>query len=450
MNLNEHLSIEILADHAEGLLGDADSTSVSEHLASCADCSAEATLLMSVGELLAADDPGPMPAHFAARIDVALADLAAAEPVTPKQTTSSPEGAVVIDLASRRRFSGASRVTSVAASLVLLIGGAALGAQVINSDDTSDPGLGALDTPTEEPTDSARPDAKALYKLTAVPKNAKAGKAGSKIDKTGKVYLPNGTQIFPDGTRVIPAKNKGDEPKIVINTIPKFRGPAATFRKPSDTQATVQPSTEPSVTASSPAESSKPAVSPDATAKAPPNTIAGTNDAYVTTSGSTYNEKNFATKVMELLQESGNFGSPDQTISEQSTGNSSPSATTTTDQPRVAAGAVRADNTTSDRGPATAATQAQVRRCANQLNLPGQVLAGDVGTWKGEDATIVVVQNPDDVGGVIGYAVAGDCSKDDPATPDQVRWEQKVDKPGTPAEETPAPSEDATTKSTEQ
>ncbi|HUR75841.1 MAG TPA: hypothetical protein VMZ00_16280, partial [Sporichthya sp.] len=128
MNTHEHLSIEILADYAEGLLGDADATSVAEQLASCADCQAEADLLVSVTQILAADDPGPMPDHYAARIDAALADLAAAEPVTPKRRqTPAGAGATVIDLASRRRFTPAARVTSVAASLVLLIGGVALG-----------------------------------------------------------------------------------------------------------------------------------------------------------------------------------------------------------------------------------------------------------------------------------------------------------------------------------
>src|SRR5690349_8586746 len=141
MTNHEHLSIEILADYAEGLLGDADATSVSEQLADCADCQAEANLLVSVGQILASDDPGPMPAHFAARIDAALADLAAAEPVTPKSTqaTTVGGGAKVIDLASRRRFTPAARVTSVAASLVLLIGGVALGMQALDNTDAGDP-----------------------------------------------------------------------------------------------------------------------------------------------------------------------------------------------------------------------------------------------------------------------------------------------------------------------
>ncbi len=199
MNTHEHLSIEILADYAEGLLGDADATSVAEQLASCADCQAEADLLVSVGQILAADDPGPMPDHYAARIDAALADLAAAEPVTPRstRTTTVGEGATVIDLASRRRFTPAARVTSVAASLVLLIGGVALGMQALDTSDSGDPARRrpARSRPRPSRRSSARsptPRCQAQEKRRPA-RTRKKVKDGSILDKrTGTVFLKSG------------------------------------------------------------------------------------------------------------------------------------------------------------------------------------------------------------------------------------------------------------------
>src|ERR1700722_5527551 len=108
MNAHEHVSTEILADHAEGLLGESEAGLVDAHLSECPDCRSTAALLDSLQEILAADDPGPMPAHYAARIDAELAELALAEPVrpinaAPTPLVARPAGAEVIDLASRRQ-----------------------------------------------------------------------------------------------------------------------------------------------------------------------------------------------------------------------------------------------------------------------------------------------------------------------------------------------------------
>jgi len=70
-----------LADHAEDLLSEAGAGLVGAHLDECAGCRINALLLALLREILAADDPGPMPARHAARIEVTLAELAITEPV---------------------------------------------------------------------------------------------------------------------------------------------------------------------------------------------------------------------------------------------------------------------------------------------------------------------------------------------------------------------------------
>ncbi|MBA3741678.1 hypothetical protein [Sporichthya sp.] len=429
MTTHEHLSIEILADYAEGLLGDADATSVSEILASCADCQAEADLLVSVGQLLAADDPGPMPAHFAARIDATLADLAAAEPVTPKSTqaTTVGGGATVIDLASRRRFTPAARVTSVAASLVLLIGGVALGMQAIGTDGSSDPGLGAtgiLPTPSSDSAASA--DRAALYAQTEEPtgKDRKKGKNGAIIDKrTGTVFV-NNKVLFSDGTVVVKKKNGDAE----VRTFSRG-GPITTIVPRSAVKPTPVPTTAttPVVT-----PESIPQPTPTPTPK-PPATTVKPSEPYVKNSGDVYSQENFAAKVQGLLRASGDV----QPVFSESSESTKPSPT---DQNRVSSGAVRSDEAgVPARGPAPADVAAKVKRCADQLGYTG-VLAGDVGTWKGQAATILVTRNAANAKQADGYVVFGDCTKEAPATKASIQWEQRVDLPDAAEEPTPAPS----------
>lgn len=438
MNTHEHISIEVLADYAEGLLGDADSTSVAEHLASCSDCQAEADLLVSVSAILAADDPGPMPEHYATRIDAALAELAAAEPVTPKRTGAAAAGggATVIDLASRRRFTPAARVTSVAASLVLLIGGVALGMQALNTDESGGPGLGASENPNATPSiDSASAAYRAsLYyaqKAAAKPtgKKAKKGKNGAIIDKTdGTVYLRNKV-YFADGSIVVHKAN-GDTQVMVASTKAGEEPVVKTFKRNEvpPGRPVVAPKSTPVAT---------PTPTPASTPKTTPTvSTAATVDAWVENTGETYTEDNFATKVRTLLRDAGETTSAvsAQSVSDGTADSSAPSPTS---QNRVSSQAVRSDESTADRGPAPADVVARVKRCATQLKLT-PVVAADAGIWKGQSATILVVRQAD-AKQATGYVVLGDCTKDAPATQDSIAWFAPVDVPTDAAEE-PAPS----------
>jgi hypothetical protein len=432
MTTHEHLSIEILADYAEGLLGDADATSVAEHLSSCGDCQAEADLLVSVSSILAADDPGPMPAHYAARIDAALADLAAAEPVAPKRATPVGEGAAVIDLASRRRFTPAARVTSVAASLVLLIGGVALGMQALDSSNTGDPDAPfAGGAPEAQETLQPGVDRASLYAQVEAPKgeDRKKGKNGAVIDKnTGTVFIKNKV-LFPDGTVVVHRKSGIAEVRtfsngqIQVEQVPSPRGggrpvvnaPAPTPEAPAATvartpEATPKPTPEPT---------------PDPTV-APATPVP--SNPWVENSGEAYTPDNFATKVQALLRNSGD------TVAASGAG----STEGPVDQNRVSSGAVRdQDAAVKTRGPAPAEVAAKVKRCANQLGLT-DVLAGDAGTWRGEAATVVVTRLG--TSQATGYVIYGDCTREAPATPADIQWEQRVDLPSVETE-TPAPSD---------
>jgi anti-sigma factor RsiW len=70
-----HLTPDELADASVGLLDPARATEVAEHLAQCAECTAEAAALDHVTALLAAEPTPPMPAAVTAR----LAGVIAAE-----------------------------------------------------------------------------------------------------------------------------------------------------------------------------------------------------------------------------------------------------------------------------------------------------------------------------------------------------------------------------------
>ena len=454
MNTHEHLSIEILADYAEGLLGDADATSVAEHLASCADCQEEADLLVSVSSILAADDPGPMPAHYAARIDAALAELAAAEPVTPKPATAVAGGAAVIDLASRRRFTPAARVTSVAASLVLLIGGVALGMQALDTSNSGNPDDSVASELRNEAVSLPAIERAALYaqKDFPAPQARKKGKNGAIIDKTdGTVFIKNKV-LFPDGTVVVHKKSGIAEVRTFnaetntyrVEQVPSPRRgapapnptPAPPVRTPAGTpEGTPAPPVR--TPAPTPTPSPSPTPEPQPTPSAAPVTAPSPNP-WVENSGDAYTPDNFANKVQALLRNSGD------TVKAPA----APPADGTTDQNRVSAGALRSQEAAvKARGPAPAEIAAKVKRCANQLGLT-DVLAGDAGTWRGQSATIIATR----LGSAqaTGYVVYGDCTKEAPATPADIQWEQRVDLPTTrPVEEpTPRPTSPAATSNT--
>ena len=428
MTTHEHLSIEILADYAEGLLGDADATSVAEHLATCADCQAEADLLVSVSTILAADNPGPMPAHYAARIDAALADLAAAEPVTPKRRDSAPaQGATVVDLASRRRFTPAARVTSVAASLVLLIGGVALGMQALDNTNpgNSDDSVAIGDLPPSPLDDSAATLRASLYAQVQKPVGParKKGKNGAIIDKTtGTVFIGNKV-LFPDGTVVVHRKSGIAE----VRTFNPSTGEVRVDQVARPPKAAPAPPTPGARVATTPEVTPErtPEPTPVARPDVPPTDV---GDPYVTDSGDAYTPDNFATKVQALLR-----GSGDVVDAPAENGQNS-------DQNRASASALRSQETAVVvRGPAPAEVAAKVKRCANQLGL-SDVLAGDAGTWRGEPATILVTRLGS--GQATGYVVYGDCTKEAPATRADVQWEQRVDLPTKDEQPTPSPTAD--------
>ena len=71
--MSEHISVDELADAAEGLLEPARAAAVETHVAQCPDCQAAAADLRRVTELLAADPAPPMPAAVASRLDSVLA-----------------------------------------------------------------------------------------------------------------------------------------------------------------------------------------------------------------------------------------------------------------------------------------------------------------------------------------------------------------------------------------
>jgi hypothetical protein len=147
--MSAHPSVEELASHAEGLLGEDDLRHLGAHLAGCAACQAVRADLAALSAVLAADRPGPMPADVAARLAAALASAAALAPAAD----SGPDVSVVrrrrretageapardgqrttpVDLATRRRarYRWYARVASAAAGLVLVVGGSVLGVQL--------------------------------------------------------------------------------------------------------------------------------------------------------------------------------------------------------------------------------------------------------------------------------------------------------------------------------
>jgi hypothetical protein len=71
--VSEHISVDELADAAEGLLDPARAAAVDAHVSQCLDCQAAAADLRRITELLAADPAPPMPAAVASRLDSVLA-----------------------------------------------------------------------------------------------------------------------------------------------------------------------------------------------------------------------------------------------------------------------------------------------------------------------------------------------------------------------------------------
>jgi hypothetical protein len=494
MTYRDHVSTETLADHAEGLLGESDAGRVQVHLDECEDCRAEALLLVSLQDILRADEVGPMPVEYASRIDVALAELAAAEPPVrlhpaPVPILNAPAeaapaalgGAKVIDLATRRKvmMTGLRRVGTVAAGVVLLIGGAALGVQTLGNHTDLVPPV------NHDAIDNAR----SFATLPTPPKDATAGKNGIKFDKNGWIYLKSGKVLLPDGTVVLPGANKNDPPTVIspkqktATTAPvapkTTAAPSKVVGKGGKSQETVtKPKTKPvapkapAVAPGDPADPQAPnataapvtpAARPD-TAKAPNAQVAPSNpdnaqvgtqstaktnkDTYVSQSGSEYTEDNFANKVMDLMSQASHDSATPGAYTQTSSGQPQTDPTTapttgptTGPNPSISPSMTPqnlaisyydyrrfdAAPTAPGRGPADPEVKFRVQRCATQLNTTA--LAGDEGLWAGKKATIVVTPNPDNANQVIGYVFYGNCAKSSPVTADDAQWQQRVDKP---------------------
>lgn len=71
--IRDHLTVDAVADHLEGLLGDAAAVDADRHLAACAECAVIRADLVVVRDVLAAAPADPMPATVVTRIEVALA-----------------------------------------------------------------------------------------------------------------------------------------------------------------------------------------------------------------------------------------------------------------------------------------------------------------------------------------------------------------------------------------
>lgn len=367
MNSRDHVTTEILADHAEGLLGESETGLVEAHLSECADCRETAALLASLQEILAADDPGPMPAHYAARIDAELAELAIAEPVRPPVApvpvplAAPSAGAQVIDLASRRQVmvTALRRLSTVAAGVVLLIGGAALGVETLGNHDRST--SGAL----EPPAGVQEPPVVTFSVFPSAPKGSTKGPHGTQVGPDGTIYGDD--KVFlPDGTVVLAPKTKGGSPTVVRpvhsaspaavagsgsparsanpSAAAKPRAAAADPAQPApaaDANAALQDPASPDLapgTMAGPPERppaapdkamttpDRPVVAPDTVvapdkaapasdkASAPPRRVTAQqesrpaviiqgDDPYVSESGTAYTEDNFAGKVMDLMRD---------------------------------------------------------------------------------------------------------------------------------------------------
>jgi hypothetical protein len=489
MTYSEHVSTEILADHAEGLLGESDSGRVEAHLAECEDCRATSLLLASIPEILAADEVGPMPAVYASRIDAAIADLlvneppvplgppvAAATPIAVSPIGHDPATNNVVDLASRRKvaLAGFRRVSTVAAGMVLLIAGAALGIQTVGKDSITVDDVGNNDVAL--PAITSLPSA--YTGAVKPPKNATKGPRGSMVDpKTGTVFTKSGKILLPNGDVVIPGKKKG-EPSTILR--PAVKTPAAQpepepqpeAKTPSkkstlDNSTAAQPSKrgqQPQTSVRDPRASTgdataAPAPTDDPAAQGATETTAPdqkvgvakvrgddpSKDPYVSVSGSEYNEDNFAALVMDLVAAARRHASGSGSYEPSSTGSPTPTPTPSAKMPAnfrwptqwAAFFTMPQTPQEPGRGPAENRYQQRVKRCAQQLGK--LAIAGDIGRWEGKEATIVVVEspNPDQVDGYVFY---GNCSNDRPVTAESAQWTQRVDKPAPESESTPTPA----------
>ena len=121
-----HVDPDVLADLQEGLLDGPAGDAATAHLAGCATCRSDLAALDEVRDLLAeTPDVGPLPAELVDRLDVALAG-AAAEPALSVASTT-----VVPLRAPETKGPRGMRVLQMAAVLVLILAGGALGVSAL-------------------------------------------------------------------------------------------------------------------------------------------------------------------------------------------------------------------------------------------------------------------------------------------------------------------------------
>jgi anti-sigma factor RsiW len=127
-----HVTPEILADHAEGLLPAADEAVVRTHLDGCPGCRRVAADLRDVSVLLAADVAPRMPDDVAARLEDALS-------AQPPLTSAPPRQHATVTAARSRARPRSRRVPvwiGAAAAAVLGVTGAVIGVRALDDGDT--------------------------------------------------------------------------------------------------------------------------------------------------------------------------------------------------------------------------------------------------------------------------------------------------------------------------
>jgi hypothetical protein len=264
MTRGDHVPVETIADHAEGLLSEFEARRVARHLLGCAECRGTAALLESVSRILADADPGVMPACYVTRLHANLARLAVTEPVSPGLLLA-PAGALCVAVASRRRAlaTGARRMSTVAAAVVLLVGGTAFGIRTVG-DHGSEVG---------HPDAGGGPDPVVTYaaQVFDIPDDAVADAHGYYVARgSGTMYVPAGAaEKIPGRARRIATKVlRPDGVEIVrgADGLPRYLIPKRA-RKPAHRRR--------------PGRETEPPV--------------------VTHSGAVYDQDNFASGVMDLL-----------------------------------------------------------------------------------------------------------------------------------------------------
>ncbi len=152
-----HVAPEVLADLQEGLLEPTAAAAAEGHLDGCQACRGVLASLAEIPHRLASADPvGPLPDDLAARLDQALA-VAATE---PDGTAASP---TVVPLRSpQRQTARGMRLLQVAAVLVLVFAGGALGISALDElgsgSDNQDSAAGsAADAGAEPKADASFP-----------------------------------------------------------------------------------------------------------------------------------------------------------------------------------------------------------------------------------------------------------------------------------------------------